>query len=327
MPSLLPLIFLLFVFPAQAQYSQDCVSGPDNATVFVPADVDKRLPSSRQLSRGDAIAARTDTGVCVGYVSIPDTIKTAFAVKGYDPYSEVGFKAGEEISYEVLDVSQGDTLQIDPVYRTCEGLAICKDTKGLQSGALYKLDALSRTASPIELAQFTVRADGTQVEMRWTTTSETNNTGFEVQRKRKSWSTLGFVEGAGTTSEPQEYRYSVDMEPGTYSFRLKQVDQDGTSTFSEVRQLEILPSERNISETAPNPARNEARVNVKLPSEQVVRAYVVNLLGQRVATLAPRSIKGRETIEIDASNLSSGPYFLILEGDGWQTNRNFKVVK
>jgi len=323
----LPLIFLLFVFPAQAQYSQDCVSGVDNATVFVPANVDKRLPSSRQLSSGDTIAARTDRGVCVGHAAIPDTIKTAFAVKGYDPYSEVGLKAGEEISYEVLDVSRGDTLQINPVYRPCEGLSICKDTKGFQSGVLYKLDALSRTAIPIELARFTVRADGTSVALRWTTTSETNNAGFAVQRKRESWSTLGFVEGAGTTSDPQEYRYRTDVEPGTYSFRLKQVDQDGTESFSDVRQLEILPSERTISETAPNPTRDEARVNVELPDEQVVRAYVVNLLGQRVATVASRPIKGRESIEFGVGALASGSYFLVLEGEGWKTNRRFTVVK
>jgi len=295
--------------------------------VFVPADVDKRLPSSRQLSPGDTIAARTDRGVCVGYAAIPDTIKTAFAVKGYDPYSEVGFKAGEEISYEVVDVSQGDTLQIDPVYRPCEGLSICKDTKGFQNGVLYKLDALSRTAIPIELAQFTVRAEGSQVEMRWTTSSETNNAGFEVQRKRESWSTLGFVEGAGTTNEPQEYRYRTDVEPGAYSFRLKQVDQDGVTTFSDVRELEILPSKRTISETAPNPVRNEARVNVELPIEQVVRAYVVNLLGQRVATVTSRSIKGREAIEFDVGALASGSYFLVLEGEGWKTNRRFTVAK
>jgi len=66
---------------------------------------------------------------------------------------------------------------------------------------------------------------------------------------------------------------------------------------------------------------------VELTSEQVVRAYVVNLLGQRVATVTSRSIKGREAIEFDVGALASGSYFLVLEGEGWKTNRRFTVAK
>jgi hypothetical protein len=90
---------------------------------------------------------------------------------------------------------------------------------------------------PVELKSFSAELIENKGVLSWTTATETNNRGFEIERKylTADWSTLGFVPGAGTTTEPQNYIFSEDLEiPGIYLYRLKQVDFDGTFQYSDV---------------------------------------------------------------------------------------------
>ena len=103
---------------------------------------------------------------------------------------------------------------------------------------------------PVELASFEATADGENTEeLSWQTASETNNEGFEVQRQlgEDDWTSLGFVESpasGGTTSEPTSYRYTAeDVPAGSQQFRLKQVDLDGDSTYSDTVSVDVLPVE------------------------------------------------------------------------------------
>ena len=100
---------------------------------------------------------------------------------------------------------------------------------------------------PVELASFEATADGENtVELSWQTASETNNEGFEVQRQlgEDDWTSLGFLEGAGTTTQPQTYQYTAeDVPAGSQQFRLKQVDLDGDSTYSDTVSVDVLPVE------------------------------------------------------------------------------------
>ena len=100
---------------------------------------------------------------------------------------------------------------------------------------------------PVELASFEATADGENtVELSWQTASETNNEGFEVQRQlgEDDWTSLGFLEGAGTTTEAQTYLYTAeDVPAGSQQFRLKQVDLDGDSTYSDTASVDVLPVE------------------------------------------------------------------------------------
>src|SRR5690606_29042521 len=95
------------------------------------------------------------------------------------------------------------------------------------------VEAQSLEEPPVQLASFTATRDGEAVVLRWTTASETNNAGFEVQLLENSkseiqnWTTLAFVAGAGTTAEAQAYTYRAEgLAPGTHRFRLRQVDYD-----------------------------------------------------------------------------------------------------
>jgi hypothetical protein len=100
---------------------------------------------------------------------------------------------------------------------------------------------------PVELVSFEATDEGENtVELSWQTASESGNEDFEVQRQldEDDWTSLGFVEGAGTTTEAQIYRYTAeDVPAGFQQFRLKQVDLDGDSTYSGTVSLEVLPVE------------------------------------------------------------------------------------
>lgn len=93
-------------------------------------------------------------------------------------------------------------------------------------------------AMPIELASFVASARGNCVELGWSTTAEQNNVGFHVERRRsysERWSELGFVRGAGTSNNPQQYSYKdADLAQGTYFYRLKQEDVNGQFEYYEL---------------------------------------------------------------------------------------------
>ncbi len=92
---------------------------------------------------------------------------------------------------------------------------------------------------PVELLSFTASANDDKVTLNWTTATETNNKGFEIQRSKKSklkskkeWEKVGFVEGSGTTTEKQEYSFpDKNITSGKYNYRLKQIDYDGTYKY------------------------------------------------------------------------------------------------
>jgi hypothetical protein len=191
---------------------------------------------------------------------------------------------------------------------------------------------------PVELTDLTATASKDAVHLQWTTASETNNAGFEVQHSPPGspdaldpWSSLGFVQGAGTTSEPQTYRFrAVDLEPGVHRFRLRQVDTDGTAHLSKpVRATVQMGEPLRLTAPAPNPANGRATLSFAVRQSQETTIALYNVLGQKMATLyrgTPASTQTRE-VQIDTAPLSSGLYIVRLQaGDHTQTRR-LTVVK
>ncbi len=112
---------------------------------------------------------------------------------------------------------------------------------------------------PIELTSFEGNTlDNKSNQLTWQTTSETNNSGFEIQRSKygEDWQTLAFVEGKGTTNEKQSYEY-IDRFPekGVNYYRLKQLDHDGASSYSDVVAV-ALESAGLTQAFYPNPAKD-----------------------------------------------------------------------
>ena len=168
---------------------------------------------------------------------------------------------------------------------------------------------------PVELISFTTRTEENNVHLSWFTASETNNMGFEILRFAQNdneWQKIGFIEGQGTSTETQSYSF-VDrgLNPGYYSYRLKQIDFDGTFEYSEVIEVSVgNPEKFSLSQNYPNPFNPNTTIKLSIAKESDVNLSVFNLLGERVKELKNEVMKpGYYEIEFDASNLASGIYF------------------
>ena len=190
---------------------------------------------------------------------------------------------------------------------------------------------------PVELAGFDATVDDDAVQLSWQTASETNNAGFRVQRKRvrergseNAWTTVGSVEGTGTTSEAQSYRFTdenLPYEADALTYRLKQVDTDGSEHFSDEITVERGVQELKLLGTYPNPARQRATVRYALPDKQEATICLYDVLGRQVRTLVSGEQEGRHEQRLDTSRLPSGVYFLRLEAGGEMRTQKLTVVQ
>lgn len=190
------------------------------------------------------------------------------------------------------------------------------------------------TKIPVELTSIHATADGRDVLLAWETASETNNAGFDVQFRganETTYSSAGFVDGHGTTTEAQVYTHRIeDLTPGVYSFRLHQIDFDGQSEYSqEVEATVEVPGAFVLSPVYPNPFNPEATVQFAVAESQTVRIELFNSIGQRVALLFDGMAEGGQTqrLRIDGSNLASGSYLVRLTGDNLVSTQRVTLLK
>ena len=232
--------------------------------------------------------------------------------------------------YKRPDVGTGTFNDLSTTYDTNS------DELLVTTGSFSEFALASNTEPlPVELAQFNGVVEDEEVLLKWQTASETNNSGFYVQRRASSdqdWTRLTFVDGSGTTTTPQTYRHrdsDLPYEPDSLVYRLKQVDADGSTSLSEPVTVRRGPPEKvKLLGTFPNPARSHATLQYALPQKQEVTLRLYDTLGRRVLTLTQGSMEaGREQLQIDTSDLSSGTYFLRLATEGVTRTQRLTVVR
>lgn len=185
---------------------------------------------------------------------------------------------------------------------------------------------------PVELAAFSAAAIDNRVRLEWVTATETNNFGFEVERSLNgvSFAKIGFVKGNGTSTSPRHYSFvDANLAPGAYYYRLKQIDLDGTTTYSEIRHAAIaVPNTYVLEQNYPNPFNPQATIRYQLAQAGDVSLVIYNPLGQAVLTLVNgRQEAGAHTITVDASSLPSGIYFYKLSVNGFASLKKMVVAK
>ncbi len=196
----------------------------------------------------------------------------------------------------------------------------------------YATVKYGQTVVPVELVSFSAVPSGSNVNLSWTTATETNNKGFLIERKSLDGrcEDIGFVNGQGTTTSLHEYSYcDRNIGTGSYSYRLKQVDFNGTINFSRDVDVTVdAPSNFALAQNYPNPFNPSTTIEYTLPSDGFVTLDIYNALGQHVASLVKGSEKaGVHKVVFNAENLSSGMYYYRIETGSSAAVRKMMLMK
>ncbi len=215
---------------------------------------------------------------------------------------------------------------------------------------------------PVQLLSFTARAAQLTTYLRWSTATETNNYGFETERREirqiftdshrsgsrndaryqtdrnqsqhlaSGWTTIGFVAGAGTSTTPREYIFTDHLAtPGRYAYRIKQIDSDGTFEYFYAAEVEVGLAERqfNLFEPYPHPFNPSTTIDFTLPDDGPAKLKLYDLLGREIQTLFDQEAMGGRLyrVHFDAKALPSGLYILQLQAGGEMRTRKLLLTK
>lgn len=190
---------------------------------------------------------------------------------------------------------------------------------------------------PVELTSFNAIAKMNEVTLDWSTATETNNSGFAIERRENStagtaWETVAFVEGKGTTTERQSYTYTDKVAAaGKYSYRLKQIDYDGSITYSNVVEVEagLMPKIFSLEQNYPNPFNPSTTIEFTLAEDGKTELKVFNVIGKEIATLFREEGKAGQLYKVDfnAASLPSGIYFAKLIQGSSQMIKKMILIK
>jgi hypothetical protein len=197
-------------------------------------------------------------------------------------------------------------------------------------------------ALPVELAGFKANIIENNIFLTWKTAAEINNYGFEIERSERSsmisekWGKIGFVEGFINSNSINEYSFKdMNVNTGKYSYRLKQIDNDGKYTYS--KEVEVIinnqPDRFELQQNYPNPFNPITKIKYTISSGgtslfKTVQLKVYDILGNEVAALVnEEQPAGVYEVDFDASLLPSGIYFYKLITNGFNNIRKMLLLK
>jgi hypothetical protein len=202
---------------------------------------------------------------------------------------------------------------------------------------------------PVELTSFVASIEKDGVLLKWITATEINNKGFEIQRSQVSnqrldvgksgnqlpvitdkWEVIGFVDGSGSTTEVKEYSFKDrNLSAGKYSYRLKQIDLDGSYEYSNIVEVNVVaPVKFELAQNYPNPFNPVTTIEYSIPKPGRVTLIIYNLLGQTVATIVDENKEaGVHRIQFNGKDLNSGAYFYRLTSGRFTQTRKLLLMK
>ncbi len=237
-------------------------------------------------------------------------------------------------SGDVQDINLTFTMGDDWVADNCELVAFIQnnDDKEVLQGT--KIDLTTLAPLPVELTSFTASASTEGVTLMWTTASEINNHGFEVERSYDGniFSSVGFINGHGTSTEIHNYTYVDKAESKTNStlyYRLKQSDMDGRSTYSQILTVKVdMPTQFSLSQNYPNPFNPTTSIKYTVPQNGPVTIKLYDITGREVATLV-NEVKtvGSYDLKVNASGLASGVYIYRMIANDFVSVKKMSILK
>ena len=186
---------------------------------------------------------------------------------------------------------------------------------------------------PVELASFVSSVSGNNVTLNWSTASENNNSGFDIERSivNGQWSKIGNVAGNGTSTVSQSYTFTDrNLSTGKYNYRLKQTDFNGNfEYFNLSSEVSIgVPAKFELSQNYPNPFNPTTKISFALPNDGKVSLKIYDMTGKEVMLLVNEvKTAGYYSVSFNASSLTSGVYFYTLSADNFTATKKMMLVK
>src|SRR5690554_4203432 len=241
----------------------------------------------------------------------------------------------------IATVNAGVTSYEDNVSQAIDYSYRVKAYNATDTSGYSNITCVNGSIVPVEISLFTIEIsrDESSVILLWETASEANNRGFEIERNLDgitgSWAVIGFVEGKGTTTEKSYYRFVDDFSnygfKGKLQYRLKQIDYDGTTSYSNVVSIDmnVLRKDYELLQNYPNPFNPATSIRFNIPEQSKVKVEVINSLGEVVSEIfngVRESGFYNETW--NAGNFSSGVYYVRMKAESLVSNKNyFKTIK
>lgn len=217
---------------------------------------------------------------------------------------------------------------------------ILNDTTAISvTGNMILLSHANESLLPVEMSLFTYSLTDNDVELKWTTSSETNNAGFHIECSvisreeplSNTWSEIGFVTGNGNSTQPVSYSFiDNDLRSGRYAYRLKQTDYNGNfEYFSLNTEILIgLPENFTLDQNFPNPFNPSTKISFGIPYSSETKLSVFDISGKEIATLANGKMEaGNYVFTWNASGFSTGVYFYKLTADGFTQVKKMMLLK
>jgi hypothetical protein len=192
--------------------------------------------------------------------------------------------------------------------------------------------------TPVELITFDARRNGSSVTLDWATATEQNSGWYEVERAVNTGNDLVFerietVPAAGNSTSRREYN-AVDnnVRTGSYVYRLRMVDRDGTFDYSDEVAVVIGDNANStlaIGEARPNPVSGIANVDYTINTPGMVRVELTDMIGRTVSTIFEGNVSsaGTYSLEVSAENLAAGMYQIVIKSGDSVATRSLQVVR
>jgi hypothetical protein len=188
---------------------------------------------------------------------------------------------------------------------------------------------------PVELKSIAAAITNRTVRLTWTTATETNNYGFNIERKKigtgENWKSVGFCSGHGTSATAHSYAFTDPDASlnGAYLYRLGQIDQDGSVHYSsEIAATVLSPVQFTVHQNYPNPFNPSTTISYDLPETRHTKVVIFDCLGKIVATLVDKQQDaGSYKITFDASKFASGMYFYKISSGTMTAIRKMVLLK
>ena len=198
----------------------------------------------------------------------------------------------------------------------------------------FPISNSSNSALPVQVTAFSASVENHSVKLVWTTATEVNSYGFEVEKREMTsvnWMPVGFVSGAGSSSAPHEYSFvETRVSPGRYAYRLRQIDNNGSSGYSGEMEVTTtaLPDQCTLEQNYPNPFNPSTEISYQLPVDGYLKLRIFDVLGNEIAILVDRQESaGMHRVMWNALGTSSGIYFLRMDSEGFVVTRKMVLMR